>query len=263
MSRRRPLVIIGLFFLVLATIGNTCGGSGGGSGGTVSTSLNGFGIQTLETDDVFGFPITTYTPNTLIQGYKQADLPGATGDVAVFQVTTGEQGLAFINSGRAPAVWLFYFFSGPCYGLPTNEVAVQPGALVPLICIVGEGILLGISPNPVAGTAPPSPINLTGSGIDATYGLPKAMVFDDYGNIMYTTTVDAVSSDGTWTCFSGLPALYTGTYVVVIKNVQADGTLLTVGAAPLNVYGNDPPGGIDPGGDTCGPHGLHDLECTG
>jgi hypothetical protein len=241
MTDRRLLSIIAVFVIVLATIGNTCGGTGGGGS---SSGVSGFAIRTVEIgESIFGYALSSWSPGIYVTGNRQYDLPGATGSVILIPgVYTDVFGYKFIESGRAPANWRFAEGNGPCAGMTSiNSKDAYPGSEIEVECIHGGGSSFGINPTTINGVGPPSSISLTGSGVDATYGTPQVWVFNDIGAVMYTTTVDGMSPDGTWVCFSGLPALYTGTYVVLIRNVQADGTVLTVGGAQMDVYGNDPP----------------------
>ena len=242
MTRRQLVYLASVFLVVLATIGDTCGGSGGGSS---TANSSGFAIQTLEVDDtMLGYPITLPAPNIYVTGNRQYDLPGATGTIVFIPGWyTNSVGYLYVTYGRAPANWRFAEGNGPCAGKTSvNSSDVYPGATVNLDCTTGSAPAPGsITPSSFNGASPPATITLVASGFDATYAAPQAWIYDAAGNVMYQTPVDTMSGDGTSVSFSSVPALYTGTYLVVIRNVQADGSLVPAGAAQLDVYGNDAP----------------------
>jgi hypothetical protein len=95
---------------------------------------------------------------------------------------------------------------------------------------------------------------MTGEQMSGNYGMPVIRIVDPWsGNIVASVTAAMLSGDGTWIEASTpyLGFVYSGQYLATVSNVVADGSLEPVGAAWLEIYGNDPPPPPPP--DPCGP----------
>src|SRR5437763_47648 len=121
MKNRRYDPLIALFLFIAASV--SC----------VIFVPGGFGIETRNL--VNGTNVTA--PNTGINGWW--DPTGTSdwyGDVTQFSTMTGSDGRAYINDGRAPAVWHFAWRTGPC-SIPFQQdtrLWVYSESYTPLIC---------------------------------------------------------------------------------------------------------------------------------
>lgn len=143
-----------------------------------------------------------------------------------------------------PAVWVFRFTSGPCFGIQNiSDVDIPIGGLVGFRCELFFG-RFNLSPSFIDATSPPPAFTLTGDGMSSTYGMPVLkFVHTETGEIRGSVTASSVSPDGTWVQapMPFLGFMYSGQYVVVVQNVKSDGSLEGLGGDWLDIYGNDPP----------------------
>lgn len=213
-----------------------------------------FSIHTLDDTSTFiGRQILDH-PGADVQGFWINDNGTAMGATRNFRVLTNGTGRYAISDGRVPARWNFAIFNGPganrsfCAGLSFND-DVTPGKEQLLVCHIPTGPF-GIAPSDIDLQSPPSSFTITGEGIDATYGMPLIDYYDQSGTLVAETTATSVGSDGT--CLQAntpnLSAVYSGTYIVVVRTASYDGSYELVGTAPINATGRDPSLGCDPDG---------------
>jgi hypothetical protein len=93
---------------------------------------------------------------------------------------------------------------------------------------------------------PPATAEITGEGIDPTYGMPLVQYYDSNGTLQaqaYATSVssDATSMTGPVPDFSSAPL---GTYSGVVSNVDANSNYYVIGAVSVDVIDSSvpPPG---------------------
>lgn len=93
--------------------------------------------------------------------------------------------------------------------------------------------------------SPPSTFNITGHGMDATYGLPQVWFYNQNRTVLLRVTAVSASSDGS---LIGVPASNVtfganGSYAAVVYVRQSTGTWSPVGGAEIYIYGNVTAGG--------------------
>jgi len=157
--------------------------------------------------------------------------------------TTDSFGLYPCPNRKIPAIWIFQELSGPCFGKGNIlEKTINPGDTVLILCILDFRQFF-LTSDTMDVNSPPPAIEMTGVGMDSSYGMPVMQITDSDGNVVTSTSATAINGDGTWiqAPTPSIGNLYSGPYLVVVSNVQADGTLMRVGAAWMTLYGNDPP----------------------
>jgi len=202
---------------------------------------------------------------TNVQGAWQFDNGSALGNVRNFSSCCGTRP---VTDGRVPARWIITAGTFGCGQLTNPNMDVSAGQTKVAQCLTpGFVFTFAASPVSIDLQAPPSTMSMTGSGVDTSYGMPRLEYMDPYtGNLIAATTATSVSGDGTWLQANtpDLSQIYSGDYTVFVSNVQADGSLVYIGAATLTAYGRDyvfdpppPPGecGCPPDGPcmVCGP----------
>lgn len=120
------------------------------------------------------------------------------------------------------------------------------------------GLSLSASPSSINLQSPPSSGTITGSGFDATYGMPRVDYFDGNGFLVGSVVASSVASGGT-SLTANMPNLtyvYSGTYQVKVTNRTWDGYYLDiVGTASMTGWGNDRP-------DSDGDGWYDDQDCA-
>lgn len=233
MKNRKYDPLIALFLLIAVSL--SC----------VTFFSGGFGIETF--DSVNGTNVTA--PNTSIGGGWDSSqgTPTTTSDRTQIFVTTGSDGRAYISDGRSPAVWRFWWNSGPCRNSPNNSTKlwVHPDQYTPLICIPRRSFFFNFAPEDVNVQSPPATFSLSGEGgLDTTYGMPLIEFYDVGGYWVGSARASAVSPDGTWlqATMPDLSACYNGGHGVLVSNVIEDGSFQAIGNAGLDIVGgSDPP----------------------
>ena len=214
-----------------------------------------FSIHTLDDTPTFvGRQILDH-PDEDVQGFWINDNGSAVGLTKNFRVLTNGTGRYAIDDGRVPARWNFAVFNGPgavrsfCAGLSFND-DVTPGKEQLIVCHIPNSPFFLVSPSDVDLQSPPASFTITGDGIDATYGMPLIDYYDQSGTLVAEATATSVASDGTWLQANtpDLSAVYSGTYIVVVRTASSDGSYELVGTAPINATGRDPSLGCDPDG---------------
>ena len=201
---------------------------------------------------------------TNVRGNWQFNNGTAQGNTTTFNACCGTVPVA---DGRVPARW--QIFAGPpgCGQLTNPNMDVTAGATKTAQCLT-FGIIFpfATSPGSVDLQAPPAAMEMTGSGLTTTYGMPRVEYMDQYtGDLIGVATATSVSGDGTWlqAPTPNLSDVYSGTFSAFVSNVKADGTFEYVGASTVNAYGRDyvfepPPPPPDCG---CPPNGGPCLVC--
>ena len=105
----------------------------------------------------------------------------STGSVFQFSGTTDSNGFFAVPNARAPANWEFGEFSGPCAN-KTFKPLVHLGENCVILCDTtclfihthdcAPGRFFAVDPSFIDAGNPPESVIVTGSGIDATYGMP-------------------------------------------------------------------------------------------
>jgi hypothetical protein len=209
---------------------------------TGSTGTRGFTIHTTERLILNGVPGPVVDVGAVyMTGQWLTDISGATGAIKSFSSFTGFYSASyFVQDGRAPANWSITPATGPCSGQRRFAAVDQNGTDVYQCDVYEESF--SISPASGDAALGINQLTVSGSGIDGTYGAPQVWVFDDQGIAIAYGQASSWASDGTWVQGSpDLSGAVTGTYLVAVRNVQADGSLMTVGSVSIMVYGADPP----------------------
>jgi hypothetical protein len=208
---------------------------------------DGFLVRTFEQDFVNGIPTAParIVPGISFAGKFEFQVPNAlfVGIHNTCGGTTDPLGFFPCPNVTIPGVWSFIELSGPCFGRgDILEQTIFPRDHVFLVCKTNLQTFLVIPDTEDVNSTSPT-IEMTGVGMDSTYGMPVIQFGDWGGNVVASTNTTAINSDGTWvqapTPYLG--NIYSGTYLVVVSNVQADGSLMRVGAAWMVVMGNEPP----------------------
>lgn len=181
--------------------------------------------------------------NTTVRGNWQFDNGSATGNTTTFTSCCG--GTVNIPNGRVPARWqIFAGVPGECQGQITNpNMDVSAGQTKVAECL-GFGFIFPFStaPGSIDLQAPPSTMEMTGSTLTTTYGMPRVEYTDQYtGNLIATMTATTVSPDGTWlqATTPDLSSVYSGTFNIFVSNKKADGSFEYVGTSTVDAYGRD------------------------
>ena len=208
---------------------------------------DGFLVRTLEQDFVNGIPTAPahVAPGINFGGQFQFQSPAAmfVGVNGTCSHITDSLGFASCPNAKIPGHWSFEEINGPCFGKGNIlEQNISPRDTVLILCITDLQVF-GVAPDTMDVNSPSPTIEMTGVGMDSTYGMPVMQISDSNGDVVASTNATAINGDGTWVQ-APTPSVgnfYSGTYLVVVSNVQADGTLMRVGAAWMTLLGNDPP----------------------
>ena len=244
--------------LLCMTMAFSCGNPPLPIGFIVLTTITLFGPM--------GLPITMPQTHVAVGGDWIVDRPTlgeVKGTVKFFSGDSG-QGKLQVNDARAPADWMFGEFSGNCAG-QTVAFPVRQNDGAVLNCDTTRPRPLGIAfsaiPKDIDINNPPPTVTITGQDMDATHGMPWVEYYDDIGNLVAQGRAFAVASDGTWlTGYTpDLSSVSTGSYTVIVSNVDVDGNLSLAGSTIINVFASTP----DPPPDPCGcPGDRACMPCT-
>ncbi|HKR13403.1 MAG TPA: hypothetical protein VJT15_15170 [Pyrinomonadaceae bacterium] len=201
---------------------------------------------------------------TTVRGAWQSDNGTAQGNTTTFSECCGPR---HIPNGRVPARWqISAGVPGECIGQLTNpNVDLQAGGSFTAKCLI-PGIIFpfATAPGAVDLMSPPATMEMTGTGLVTTYGMPRIEYRDPYNGALVAVTTATQVRKGGWLTMTtpDLSAVYSGTYNVFVSNVTADGGYEQVGGGTVDTYGRDyvyepPP---PPGGCGCPPDGPC-LEC--
>lgn len=160
--------------------------------------------------------------------------------------------------------WGFTRTSGACGIVNYGLIFVKDNDTVPMECHLGT--IFNTDPDTMDVNSPASSLVFSGDSVlDTTYDLPTVDFYDETGNYIGSTAASSVSggSSATVTTPSFLLSQYSGSYVAVISNVNADTSLTVVAAAAIDLYGNDAPPPDDCGcGMSCEEYDSTVAACT-
>jgi hypothetical protein len=224
-------------------------------GGGSSTPTSGFKVKGEKYVRVFDGSLR-FVSAAAVRADWQFDFAGATGTVFSFGPAFC-QGPCTVTNGRVPARWFITAgASGECFRQITNpNMDVSAGQTKTAQCeVFGIVFPFSASPSTVNLQAPPATLEMTGSNLTTTYGMPRLEYLDPYtGNLIGTATATSVSGDGTWlqAYTPDLSGVYSGTYTIFISNATSGGGFEYVGSATMDAYGRDgsyedPPPDPDP-----------------
>ena len=140
------------------------------------------------------------------------------------------------------------------------------GDQIPLQCVL-FGPFLSVTPNTIDVSQPlPATITLSGPTLSAQFGMPPVRIYDEFGNLIASTTAFAIASDGSSIQISTPPALaslYSGEYGAIVGQIRSDGSAAPVSGGSFFITGNDPPPPPPPpDGGGCGGGTAMQLDCT-
>lgn len=187
-------------------------------------------------------------------GYVINDIGTAYGNTRNFRANTDGNGRYNVNDGRVPARWHFAEFSGPCRNRSVND-DVTAHKDQRLICITPTIFGFNIAPSSVDLNAPPASFTISGEGLSEQFGMPLVEYYDDSGQLVAQTTATTVAGDGTW-LQADTPSLYnvySGTYMIAIRNATSEGLWEFVGTTSVDAWGRDRP--------LCDPYGTQEQAC--
>jgi hypothetical protein len=243
-----------LFFVVtlaFVSMGADC------DSGPPPPPATGFSIHTQNSIDgiMVGRTIVDFG-NVDTAGNVINDIGTAYGNTRGFRAFTDARGFFKVNDGRVPARWHFAEFTGPCRGKSVNDdVTAHKEQL--LLCVLPDlpfGFFTA-TPSSVDLMSPPASFTLSGQGIDTTYGMPLVEYYSDSGVLVAQTTATAVAGDGTWLQANtpNLSSVYSGTYLIAVRNATWEGLYEFVGTTSVDTWGRDYVG--------CDPDGSQEQYC--
>ncbi|MGH9971841.1 MAG: hypothetical protein ACREBG_29175 [Pyrinomonadaceae bacterium] len=255
-KRRLTIFCLSLVVFAPAILGFKCGSS--------PPPPTGFNVRTLfVVTSPTGVIILRRGVPALVAGSWQFDQGAANGTVTTFNTTTNASGNLTVSGARVPALWQFHRGPiPPCSTIGPFNANMTAGITLETGCIVTTVANLTSSPNPVNSQSTPQPFDISGAGMDTTYGMPKVEYFDDYGYFVGEAVASSVSGSPGYAVMYGtspnLTSLYDGSYTLLISNPTVDGWEAT-GYTSVQTYGNpEPP--PDPGGG-CAPGRLLPIMC--
>jgi len=206
-----------------------------------------------------GRPITFGFNGIQVVGQHVRDRP----DLGVVKGTgtnfgfTTDGAFTTIRNGRAAADWRLGEANGPCGG-QSVEAPIKQKQTVPLTCNQLNRVIFPFqaAPDEINLQSPPATVSITGTGMDTTYGMPVIDYYDPNGNLVARTSANQVSWDGTWltTSTPDLSQAGTGSFLLFVNNVNADGTVSYVGSLGVLVFLPEPPPPPPPDPEPCNPY---------
>jgi len=157
------------------------------------------------------------------------------GFIDEFNETTDGNGYALATNAIVPANWLFQENNGPCAG--GRVVATVGNAQTQDLDCIAVVLGFNVTPTPLYTNQLPAQLQVDGSGMTTTYGMPHVQIFDEAGKIIGDVTAKSVTDGGTilTSPTPNLAGTPTGTYGLEVLNVQSNGSLAPVGAAPVPI----------------------------
>lgn len=233
------LVVLVLF----VSLGFRCGGGS-------NDPMRGFDVESVvRYVDPRGGGFERPTQANNLNGFITANTSSNTvGTLMNFNIGISN-GYVNIRDAKVPARWLVgaFIFDLTCARGVSNERDVGIGGKIKLACITNIPPM-NASPDSIDGANPPQGIQITGGeGFSDEYGMPKVAIYNEFGQLKSVmSTTSASVSKGIDMQLPNLATYYSGRYLLVVNNINADGTWSVVGSAPINIYGNDPPDPPDP-----------------
>ncbi len=201
-------------------------------------------------------------PNAVVSGVTpDPPFPGDfTNITASFTDVTNFRGGLVKQGLILPASWGFTRFPTPNCPRTDLFTATRLGnpATPHLVC--GQTFVsLTVLPTTVDFLSPPGVLTITNNQnlFSAIYGMPTVSIYDETETLMSAASANWVSADRNSLTVPLLlrPNMFTGTYAIVVRNVQADASQAITGGASVYVIHNDPPPPPpppDPAPDPCG-----------
>jgi len=217
---------------------------------------DGFSVQTQYQEFVNEIPVTppTLLPLVNIKSTYAFTAPGVptTGTLRDCDGFTDTLAILQCPARVVPGTWVFTFLSGPCVGISDNtSFDIPAGTRLGYRCEIHHRRFF-LSVGSLDVNAPPATVSLTGTGMSSAYGMPVIQfVNTSSGVIVASTTATSINTEGTWiqATMPNVSSAYSGQYVAVVYNAQANGTFLGIGGDWIDFYGNDPPPGDPPPDD--------------
>ena len=252
MNKQKSILLSAI--LLCASLSTACWPFGGGGNPPQGFNAKGQKYVQIAGGGFFFVSLTS------VQGTWQFDNGNAVGNTTSFSSCCGT---VPVPDGRVPARWLIFAGApGECIGQLTNpNMDVSAGQTKVAQCLTfGVIFPFGMAPGSIDLQAPPETFAMTGSGIATTYGMPRIEYVDPFtGNLIGATTARSVKGGGTSLTADtpDLSAVYSGTYNILVSNINADGSLSYIGSSTVDTYGRegsyeDPP---PPGECGCPPDG--------
>jgi hypothetical protein len=203
-------------------------------GGPPAPPPIGFQIHTMDEQDLF-HTLEDSPKINVSMNFQEATTNNTMGFLTSLTVTTDDNGYAWAGNTVVPANWLFQENNGPCAG--DRAVATVGNAQTQDLDCISVYLAFNVTPTSLYTNQLPAQLQVTGSGITTTYGMPHVQIFDEAGNKIADVTAKSVTYGGTvLTCptpnLAGTP---TSTYGLEVLNVQSNGSLAPVGAAPVPI----------------------------
>lgn len=233
-------VVIGMF----VSMGFQCGG-----GGSNSDPSRGFDVQTVVRfldPRGGGFERPTMAQN--VNGFITANTSSNTiGFRTSFNIPTINN-FANVRDAKVPARWSVtgFIFDFNCPRIVTNEKSVGIGGSIKLACETFTSPMVA-SPDSINAASPPQGVQIGGEGFSNENGMPKVAIYNEFGQLKTViSTTSGNISKGINIQLPNLSSYYNGNYILVVNNINADGTWQVLGTAPIFIYGNVPPDPPDP-----------------
>jgi len=241
-----------IFVLLGVSLGSDCG--------RAADTIE-FDIRTMETQfDSHHRPFSFNISGVEVSGVHvqdRSDLGVVKGNGTAWDYTS--HGIDYCIGCRAAANWKWVEHNGPCAG-QFITFAVKQHDIQPLDCDETGTIPLRapFSPDPASIDleSPPAIVTVNGGGMDTTYGMPVVDFYDENGTLVARTTAHEVGWDGTMlrVYTPDLSSAQTGSFVLFVSNVTADGSLSEIGVLGIGVYTPEPPPPPPPDPDPCEPY---------
>lgn len=217
---------------IVLTMGFQCGGP-------PAPPPVGFQLHTMDEDDLFS--TLEDSPDIGLVGNLQEVLSETTqGQFTYFSGSSDDNGYYEAVNAIVPANWEIGESGGPCDSQST-VVSVGNQDTQDLDCIA---TVLGfyLVPGQLYESDLPASLEITGTGMSTTYGMPHVEIFNEVGTVIANVTASSVIDNGTVLTaptpkLSNLP---TATYGLEVLNVQSNGTLAPVGATPVAIIYTPP-----------------------
>jgi hypothetical protein len=163
-------------------------------------------------------------------------------------ITLSNNGSYYCSDCIQPAGWILTDVDGPhCGGQtgpPGPQGSLASNHILTFLCGPETIEVLGFLANPTPfNLQSPSDLNLTGNGIDTTYGSPAVGITDDVGTIIYQGQADAVSPDNqtAYVNAGNMSSLYPGAFYAGVANRISDGSYYAFGGASFQAINSSVP----------------------
>ncbi len=163
----------------------------------------------------------------------------ASGFVENFHNTSGITGQIRVENGRAPGTWKITENNGPCHGQYTYW-PIKRGELNYLPCIELT-FPFNFSPSSINADAPPATFQITGSGMNAVYGMPTVQFRNYIGTLVARVRATSMVEGRITANATPLGSLPSGSYSVQVWNATANGKGKLAGTTSMRVYRPQPP----------------------